>query len=125
MQYLTKEVFTTEHLIFHQGDKSDGLYFVEKGDVAISQLNNKTGSLRLSRTGEGAVIGEMAFYLDIKRSATATTLTDTVCYRLSTEALQRMEKENPQLALQLHRSIIISLSSRLIEANEEINRLNE
>ena len=52
----------------------------------------------------------------------ASVLVDepTVVYRLSKEAIERMEQEQPQLAHAFHRFVVRMLASRLDFANREV-----
>lgn len=111
-------------VLFEQGAPSTNLYFVETGSVtAFLQMPGSEARKRLRTMSEGTVIGEMGLYLGNTRSATIVADTDSVLYRLSAGAIERIEREDLELACALHRFFIRLLSKRLTHANEEIAML--
>ena len=61
----------------------------------------------------GTVIGEVAMYLDVPRSASVIADTNGVISCLPANALERMERDEPMLAAALHRLLAHYLASRL------------
>lgn len=106
-----------------QGDAADEMFFVVSGRIAI--LVERAGSppLRLRSMLAGTVIGEMAFYGDGRRSASVVAETDSEVLRLTCDALERLEAEDPVLAARVHRLVIRILSERLAFANREVQAL--
>ena len=51
----------------------------------------------------GVVVGEVAMYTGVTRTADVVAETPSVVLRLSGEAIERMEAEEPELAAALHR----------------------
>jgi sulfate permease, SulP family len=66
------------------------------------------------------LIGEMGLYRGLPRGASVRVDEPVVIYRLSREAMERMESENPALAIAFHKFVIRLLSSRLEFANKEV-----
>jgi SulP family sulfate permease len=69
------------------------------------------------------VVGEMGFYRGVPRTASVVAEGPTVIYRLTREAFDRMQAENPTAAAAFHKLIIRLLSDRLEFANREISAL--
>jgi SulP family sulfate permease len=69
------------------------------------------------------VVGEMGFYRGVPRTASVVAEGPTVIYRLTQEAFDRMQAEDPTSAAALHKLIIRLLSDRLEFANREISAL--
>ena len=68
-------------------------------------------------------MGEMGFYRKVPRSATVVVEQPTVVYRLTREALDRMQAQDPNAAIMLHTLMIRLLSDRLEFADREIAAL--
>ena len=104
--------------LMRQGDRSDDLLFIESGRVAV-QLEIAGGrSVRLRAFGPGAVVGEIAMYLGIPRSASIIADRPTQAYRVSVRSLERMKQEHPELVAEFHQYIARLLAERLSDANK-------
>jgi SulP family sulfate permease len=109
--------------LFKKGDPGDALYFIERGELSVL-LRLENGQVKRLRTfGPGTVVGEMALFSKMPRSA--DVVTDTVCRvrKLSADSLARMEREHPVAAIQFHNFVVKLLCTRLMAANEEIRAL--
>ena len=65
----------------------------------------------------------MGLYTGEIRSASVVADTDCVVERLSAESMERMEAEDPELALALHRAMVKLVADRLARANESVRAL--
>ena len=108
--------------LIEQGNDSEGLYFIKSGRVTVELLssNNK---IRLKSMGTGTVVGEVSLYL--KTQATASVISNTACktYFLSHENFEKLNKEDPERAAELHTYIVKLLSDRLAKSNATIQAL--
>ena len=79
--------------------------------------------MRLRTRGPGTVVGEVGLYLGIP--ATASVVVEGACsvYRLSAEALARMETQAPELATAFHRAMASHLSDRLASTTAIVQAL--
>lgn len=110
--------------LIEQGDLSNALYFIESGQATIETTHDRSASpVGLMNVGAGDIVGEMSFYLGERRSASVVAKGDLVAWRLSGEAMDRLETEAPAAALCLHRSMATLVSARLAHANRHISRL--
>ena len=69
--------------------------------------------MRLNSVSPGVLVGEVALYLGRPRTADVVAETPCVVLRLSREALERLEAEEPNLAAALHRRLAESLAERV------------
>jgi SulP family sulfate permease len=69
------------------------------------------------------VVGEMGFYRQVPRTASVIAEEPSVVYRLTREAFDRMQTQDPAAASVFHKLIIRLLSDRLEFANREIAAL--
>jgi sulfate permease, SulP family len=125
MPHMEHLVFEPGQVLIRQGEPPKGLYFVEQGRVTIQLEGERGDSLRLRTRGPGTVVGEVGLYLGTP--ATASVLVEGTCtvYRLSAEALARMEAEDPELASAFHRAMAGHLSNRLASTTEVVQALRD
>ena len=100
------------HLI-RQSEQSESLYFIESGRVTARLELDDGRTLRLRTMGPGTVVGEVGLFLRGSRAASVVTEEPCTVYRLSVAELERMNRENPNLALAFHRYLICLLGERL------------
>jgi CRP-like cAMP-binding protein len=72
-------------ILFRQGEPSDGLYLIKRGEVAISRRVPGDALVTLAVRGAGAVIGEMSLLDRNPRAAHAVAVTPVVGYFVSHE----------------------------------------
>lgn len=109
--------------VFYQGDRPDGLYFIEKGMVEVRLETPGDGILRLKKMGPGTVVGEMGIYTDLARSASVVAVEDCILHRLSGEVLDVLEMKKPGLASSVHRFMINVLSQRVADMNKDLRNI--
>ena len=66
--------------------------------------------MRLRTMHPGVVVGEVAMYTGVPRTADVVAETPSVVLRLSQESIARMEAEEPELAAALHRWLATTLA---------------
>lgn len=107
--------------LFHQGDPSDALYLVVAGRLRVT-IDESDAGHRLRLMSPGSFIGEMGLFTGEPRSAAVVAEEDAVLYRLSDEALTRMNEE-PALVRAFHGLIFRLQADRLRFASAEIAAL--
>jgi SulP family sulfate permease len=110
--------------LIRQGAASDDIYFIESGRVAVLLRLTNGRSVRLKSMGAGTVVGEIAFYLGVPRSASVVALEETTAFRLSADQLRAMHRDVPELAIVFHEYMARMLSARLMETNRLVGALN-
>jgi SulP family sulfate permease len=108
--------------LIEQGNDPEGLYFIKSGRVTV-ELRSSNNKIRLKSMGTGTVVGEVSLYL--KTQATASVISNTACktYFLSHENFEKLNKETPERAAELHTYIVKLLSDRLAKSNATIQAL--
>ncbi len=82
-------------ILFKQGDKGDYCYIIQEGQVEIIQQDENEASEVVAVLSTSAVFAETAILMDLHRTATARTLTQTRLLRLLREDLVTfLAKEN-------------------------------
>lgn len=108
------------HLIFQEGDPGDFTIRIKSGRVEISKDDQGSKKV-LAELGPGDVIGELSVFSNIPRTATATTMEDTVVYLMrSAEVNAEMEKLSPWVS-----QMINALSSRFDVLNQKVMELEK
>ena len=126
--YRLLQTLTNQHMLeFNEGDElikqgeaSRDLYFLEEGDVSVYLRPAAGEMVRIRRTGPGTVLGELGFYLNTPRTASVIADGPGKAYRLSTDALSRMENTHPVLAAALHRFMADLLAERLLRTTHTL-----
>ncbi len=115
------EIAAGEALII-QGKPSDDIFLIEAGRAAV-ELANGTHSVRLATLAHGAVVGEVAFYLSVPRSASVIAESPLVAWRFSRAKLDRLRSSEPEIAARFHEGIAAMLAERLTHTNRLIQLL--
>lgn len=113
--------------MFHKGDVGDCCYVVIDGTVEIS-VDSDNGPLVLSVLGSNELIGEIAIFGEVPRSATATTRSRVEVLKISKELFRSVIRENPDAAVELTRILAVRLANNselLAHMSNEMARLEE
>lgn len=107
---LMKEIqYEAGIVIFKEGETGDCMYIIEQGNVRIHK-----GAATLAILKDKEVFGELSLLDADTRSATATTETDCVLYKIDQEPFYELLDERPEVA----RGFIKILCQRLRAMNE-------
>lgn len=120
LEYLLRKDVRAGTYLFRQGEPSDSLYFLQKGQVTafINAANNQT--IRLFTTESNVLLGEMGFFSGHPRSATIVTDTSCTLFELTIPILNKIEEEHPELIIEFYESVIQLLSDRINELNVDL-----
>jgi len=122
LTYFESKDINQNTTLIEQGNDPEGLYFIKSGRVTV-ELRSTNNKIRLKSMGTGTVVGEVSLYL--KTQATASVISNTACetYFLSHENFEKLNKEDPERAAELHTYIVKLLSDRLAKSNATIQAL--
>ncbi len=124
-RYCDSASYDTGAALTRQGATADDILFIESGRVAIMLELPNGHSVRLRSMGPGLVVGEVAFYLGVPRSASVIAVEPTSTRRLSGERLRAMQRDDPRLATVFHEHMARTLSMKLVETNRLVGALNQ
>ncbi|NNL97994.1 MAG: cyclic nucleotide-binding domain-containing protein, partial [Acidimicrobiia bacterium] len=122
-QYVERVEVKAGEALIQQGTAATDLFIVESGSLTAQLELEGQPIARLARVGTGSVVGELGFYTGELRTASVLATTDCVVERVGVEAVARMEREDPDLALALHRAMVRLVSDRLARANDAVRAL--
>lgn len=107
---MEEEEYEKDTLIFSEGELGDCMYIIHQGEIKIHKENVTLAILK-----EREVFGELALLDPEVRSASATTLTNCILFRIDEEPLYEVIDNRPEVA----RGFIKILCKRLRAQNEK------
>ena len=110
-------------VLIRQDEPPDDVYVVGSGRLSVEMETADGTRMRLRSVSAGVVVGEVAIYTGVRRTADVVAEAPSVVYRLSGAAIERMESEDPELAGALHRWLAGILSDRLRDSLREFDAL--
>lgn len=112
--------FKNGQVIFHEKDKAESLYIIQKGQVRLF-LKKGEGYVDLGLIKAGEVVGEMGYFdsEDPRRSCSASAVGDSEVIEITYESFKViMKSTNPWIQI-----ITSTLVERMKVSNEKIKRL--
>jgi CRP-like cAMP-binding protein len=104
-------------VMFNAGDAADAAYIVIEGSVEIS-VPTPSGPIVVNTLGRNELIGEIAIFGEVPRTATAKALTRLETLKISKELFIKVIRENPDAAIEL----IKILAGRLASTTSQLTR---
>jgi len=106
-------------IIFMEGEPGEAFFYVKSGMVKISKPSADGREHILHILGEGHVFAEVTLFSQQPYPATAEVMEPSEIGMIRNEDLEKVLRENPDLALQL----IKYLNNRLMEAQNKVRNL--
>lgn len=113
MKYLKRIELSSDTKIIQQNMVAYDLFFVESGRLSTYLEQEDGHPIRLQTMMGDTMVGEIGCYLGLLRTATVIADAPSIVYRLSTDALAKMEQEHPMVAIELHRLIVAKTAMRI------------
>jgi CRP-like cAMP-binding protein len=100
--------------VMRQGDTDRALYFLVSGTLEVSPAAARGGALGgLARQQAGSIVGEIAFFDGLGRSAAVWATEPTQLLRLGLDGFQAFSAQRPQRAQELLFALGALVASRL------------
>src|SRR5687767_4777658 len=90
--------FEVGQVVFNAGDVADAAYILIDGYVAISRPT-PTGPVVVGTLGPMEIVGEIAIFGDVPRTATITATSRVDALRITKEQMMSIIRANPDTAL--------------------------
>lgn len=113
--------FEANHIMFRAGDAGEACYIVIDGSIEIS-VPTPNGPLVVNTLGRNEIIGEIAIFGDVPRTATATTKSKVETLRISKDQFLSVIRENPDAALELIRILATRLANTTAQFTKSLNK---
>jgi CRP/FNR family transcriptional regulator len=123
LRYLSTEsrqrAFRAGETVCHQGEPGSTCHIIVRGRLRVFVVGEDGRELSVRLLGPGEIVGEMALFEDLPRSANVEALEKTRTLELHRDVLLGCLQQSPALAL----SLLRALSARLRFATEEAEGL--
>lgn len=111
-------VYADGEVIIRQGDEGDCMYVIQEGRADV--IAEKDGKeVKLRELGEGEIIGEMAIFDRVTRSATVRAVGEARVLTVDKNTLLSRIHQDPSLAFH----IVQTMSKRIRDLSEEVRSL--
>jgi len=121
--YLHRREYRAGEYLIREGDAPDYIYFIHSGQVTAQLESENREPIRLETMRSGRSVGEIAFYLGTRRTASVVADQDSVVYSLSIDDLKNMEAHAPEIANIFHRVSVFLLSERVMHLTRTVRAL--
>ena len=113
MNYLELIEYPEDFHLIQQGDSPGSVYFLEEGMVTVQLEEPGEEPVRLNTLNSENLVGELGFYLGSKRNASVVSETPVKVYRLTTDAITTMERDDPEAAAGFHKFVVHVMAEKL------------
>lgn len=114
---MTLHSFESGHCVIQEGEASDALWFVTRGQASVQLTTDDGSHLRVSGVRAGTTVGQIGFIDRQVRSASVVTETAVEALRLGHAEFLELSHENPELVQKLLSQLSIDLATQLRAAN--------
>jgi len=121
--YLERLELPDGAVLIRQDEPPDDVFVLESGRLSVEMVTAEGIRMRLRSVTAGVVVGEVALYTGVPRTADVVAETRSVVLRLSKASIEQIEAEEPELAAALHRWLAGILSERLRDTLREFDAL--
>jgi SulP family sulfate permease len=111
--YLERMPVTEGTVLLHQDEPPGDVFVLAEGRLAVEAHTPDGTRVRVRTLLPGVVVGEIALYTGASRTADVVAETPCVVLRCSREQIARIEADDPDVALALHRWLAETMADRL------------
>ncbi len=111
-----RRVFDPGAVIFHEGDMGATCHVILEGRVRVYVVGEDGRELSLNILDAGEIIGEMALFEEMPRSASIEALTETQTLEFDRSALLRCLRRSQTLALEVLRALCTRVRNTTADA---------
>lgn len=120
LEKITKErSYKKGSVIITEGEKSENVFIIKSGKVKIFKTSNDGREIILDIKGRSKIFAEVTLFDNGKNPATVTAIENCVILSISSEDIECIIRENPDMAL----NIIKVLNRRLKEAQSRVKNM--
>ncbi|MEX2204130.1 MAG: cyclic nucleotide-binding domain-containing protein, partial [Actinomycetota bacterium] len=121
--YLEREPVPEGAVLIRQDEPPEDVFILESGRLRVDLQTPEGRRVRLRSVPAGAVVGEIAMYTGIARTADVVAEEPSVVLRLRGSTIRRLESEEPALAAALHRWLAGTLAERLTDSQRAVEAI--
>jgi CRP-like cAMP-binding protein len=101
--------FQPDQVVFGAGDPGDAAYVIIEGNVDVS-VPTSSGPLVINSLGPNDILGEIAVFAEVPRTATVTAKTRVETLRIAKDQFMGIVRQSPDAALELIRILAARLA---------------
>ncbi len=109
--------------IFKEGDQSEVIYVIRKGEVAAQISEGFLVNHTVATLGSGEAFGELAFIDRQPRTATIRCTKPSILISITRDDFRRLGKANANIQRVMYKNIALFLAERLRSSNEKLKEL--
>jgi len=109
--------------IFKEGDESEVLYILKKGEMGIHISTGLLVNHTLGKVSEGEVFGELGFIDREPRAASIKCTQHALLFSITRDDFKRIGKANPNIQRIIYKNIARVIARRLRHANNQLREL--
>lgn len=94
----SRHIYGSNEMIFLEGERATGLWLIESGQVKIAKMHPDGSEYILHLLNNGDSFNDIAALENGFNPATATALSETICWQIPVHMIQTMLQANPQSA---------------------------
>jgi CRP/FNR family cyclic AMP-dependent transcriptional regulator len=110
--------------LFKEGEESNSLYIIFTGKVEITSKSDNEEKISFPVLVNGTVLGEIAFFDGKPRTASVRAFDDIYAMKITKEAFDKLEINNPKLVIKLLKEMGRITAERLRWADEQVKELS-
>ena len=122
-QYCRRLDVAAGDVIARQGETAGSMHFILEGRVGVVVDLGQGRMMRVRSLGRHTMIGEMGLITAQPRSATIQAEAESVLYELSSQAYERITRDQPALSQALLGYVVAVMAERLSFANRAVGVL--
>jgi CRP-like cAMP-binding protein len=107
--------YDSGQVMFNAGEAGDAAHIIIDGSVEIS-VPTPSGPIVVNTLGKNDILGEIAIFGDVPRTATARAISKVETLKISKELFIKVIRENPDAAIEL----IKILAGRLANTTSQL-----
>ena len=113
--YLERVSVPEGTVLLHQDEPPGDVYVLASGRLGVETDDARGHADPAALGAPGVVVGEIALYTGVPRTADVVAETPSVVLRFSRGSIERLEAEEPEVAAALHRWLATTLAERLTD----------
>lgn len=114
---MTRYDLSEGEVLIEKGARSGDVFFLQSGHLVVRLINPEGVQMRVRSMGPGAIVGEIAHFLDLPRSAVVVAANAAVAFGLSAEAIDAMAQDDRDLIALLYQILARALATKIVQTN--------
>jgi CRP-like cAMP-binding protein len=124
-RFLHERRFEENEYLFEENHPGAALFIIATGEVAVEVEAPDQSVVQIATLKSGQFLGELALLDDSPRSASAKAVVPTQCYAFSRAELNRLQKEDPLISIEIYKTLAWVIGERLKAMNRSLDSKSE